>query len=103
MIRRIGQVRIRGLKVLDLCDPKVREALGISEADLIGNDFALCQEIAEYARQFHFEGILAPSAALSGELTLAVFSSAMRKLKAGGSRIGPPPTRMRGLLRRIRF
>lgn len=39
--RRIGRVEVEDLRVLDLTDAKAREALGVSEAQLIGDDYAV--------------------------------------------------------------
>jgi RES domain-containing protein len=103
VIRRIGQARVRGLRVLDLTDAGVREILGVSERDLIGDDLSPCQQIADYAHSSGFDAILAPSAALEGHRTVAFFSSAMRKITEGRSRVGSPPARARRLRGRVRM
>jgi RES domain-containing protein len=98
VIRRIGSARVMRLRVLDLTNPQVRETLGVSERELTGDDLTHCQKVAEYARDSGYDGVLAPSAALDGQRTIAVFSSAMRKITAGRSRVGSPPARTRRLL-----
>jgi RES domain-containing protein len=103
VIRRIGQARVRRLRVLDLTNARVRESLDISERDLISDDLSLCHQIAEYARNSGFDAILAPSAALEGHRTVAIFSSAMRKIAEGRSRVGSPPARARRLLTSVRM
>jgi RES domain-containing protein len=103
VIRRIGQARARRLRVLDLTNARVREILDVSERDLIRDDVSVCQQIAEYARDSGFDGILAPSAAVEGHRTVAIFSSAMRKITEGRSRVGSPPARVRRLLARVRM
>lgn len=40
--RRVGRVRVVDLMVLDLTDPTVREAVGIEEEELTGNDWSRC-------------------------------------------------------------
>jgi hypothetical protein len=50
-----------------------------------------------------FDAILAPSAALEGHRTIAVFASAMRKITEERSRVGSPPSRARRLLGRVRL
>jgi RES domain-containing protein len=103
VIRRIGQARARRLRVLDLTNARVLERFDISETDLIGDDLTDCQRIADYAGTSGFDAILAPSAALEGHRTIAIFSSAMRKIADGGSRTGSPPARARRLLGRVRM
>jgi RES domain-containing protein len=102
VIRRIGRARVSRLRVLDLTDARVLESLDISEHDLIGDDLTQCQQIADYARSSGFHAILAPSAALEGHRTVAIFLSAMRKIAEGRSRVGSPPARARQLLGRVR-
>lgn len=100
--RRVGRARASDLEVLDLCDPDVQNRLSLSEDQLIDDDLSVCQAIAEAASQAGFDAILAPSAALPGERTLAVFSFAMHKVEAEHSRIQRPPIRMLDVLERIR-
>jgi RES domain len=91
------------LRVLDLTEARVREVLDVSERELTGDDLTLCQQVAEYARNSGYDAIFAPSAALEGQRTIAVFSSAMRKITKGLSRVGSPPARARRLLGRVRL
>jgi RES domain-containing protein len=86
------------LKVLDLTDARVRELLDVTERERTGDDLSQCQRVAEYARDSGYDGILAPSAALDGQQTIAVFLSAMRNITAGRSRVGSPPAHARQLL-----
>lgn len=101
-MRRVGRARVR-LRVLDLTDARVREILDVGERELTGDDLTHCQKVAEYARNSGYDAIFAPSAALEGQRTIAVFSLAMRKISEGRSRVGSPPARMRRLLGRIRL
>ncbi|HYL59419.1 MAG TPA: RES family NAD+ phosphorylase [Candidatus Acidoferrales bacterium] len=100
--RRIGRARIKELRVLDLTDASVREAIGVSAEELTGDDLARCQEIAQRAQRAGFDGILAPSAALDGQQTLVVFATAMRKVVEQSSGVGQPPAHARRMLRRVR-
>lgn len=93
VIRRMGQARVRRLRVLDLTNSRVREALEISEAELTSDDLAQCQRIGDYARDAGHDGVLAPSAALATGQTIAVFASGMRKIAAGRSHVRKPPVR----------
>ncbi len=102
VIRRIGRVRTKGLRVLDLTDGRVREALSVSEQDLIADNLTRCQEIARYARNEGYDAILAPSAALERQRTLAIFATAMQKVGELYSRMGRPPARARRVLARTR-
>jgi RES domain-containing protein len=99
--RRIGRAQVEGLRVLDLSDPRVREALALTEADLTSDNLARCQGPGEAARAAGFEGILAPSAALAGELILVVFLSAMAKVTEEHSRVQRAPARLRALVSRV--
>jgi RES domain-containing protein len=102
VIRRVGRAQCKRLRVLDLTEARVREALDVSERELTGDDLTRCQRIAEYARDAGYDAILAPSAALDGQRTIAVFSSAMRKIAEGRSRVGSPPASARRLLGLVR-
>ncbi len=73
--------------MLDLTDPEVRERLGVDEDDVVGADWAVCQSLADRARDLGIDGVLAPSGALAGEITLVVFAHALRKVTAEHSRI----------------
>jgi hypothetical protein len=101
--RRVGRARLSDLRVLDLTDPHVRELLGVTIDELVSDDLSRCQSLAVEAREAGFDGILAPSAALDGEITLALFSSAISKVTAEHSRVQRPPIRMLRVLERIRL
>lgn len=99
--RRIGVVRVTSLEVLDLTDRAVRDRLGVSQADLVGDDYPITQQIAAHAAGTH-EGILSPSAALSGRRTLAVFRDGMTQLSEESSRVAGAPPRLARLQPSIR-
>jgi RES domain-containing protein len=100
--RRIGRARVENLRVLDLTDPRVREALAVTEADLTSDDLARCQALGNAAWAAGLEGVLAPSAALAGEIILVVFPSGIAKLTEEHSRVQRAPARLRALVSRIR-
>lgn len=77
--------------------------LGVTEAEVVADDVTRCQQLAADARDAGFDGLLAPSAALVGETTLAVFASAMSKVASERSRVQRPPVRMIDVLTRIRL
>jgi RES domain-containing protein len=54
-------------RILDLTDPAVCDAWGLSAADLSESDYARCQEVARSARADGFEAIRFPSARGRGE------------------------------------
>ena len=58
--------------MLELTRDDVREAWGLSTADLHAADWSACQEVARRARSAGFEAIRFPSASGSGE-NLAIF------------------------------
>lgn len=99
--RRVGRVSV-ALEVLDLTDPQVRAHVGVEESDLIGDDYALTQAIAEAARSAGFDGVLAPAAALPRRETLAVFAHALPLVQAERSEVRQPPPRLADLLPLIR-
>jgi hypothetical protein len=76
---RIGLVEAN-VRVLDLRALQTREHLGIDLGDLTGDSYEVTQRIARDARSEGFEGILSPSASLSGASTLVVFPHAMEHL-----------------------
>lgn len=88
--------------MLDLTDPAVREAVGLSEADLDGDAYSRTQQIALAAFEARFDGILAPSAALPGRTTLAVFPRGMAKVSAVREAVRTAPPRLRVLSPRVR-
>ncbi|MGQ0616237.1 MAG: RES family NAD+ phosphorylase [Acidimicrobiia bacterium] len=102
VLRRVGAVDVAELNVLDLCERGVRAQLGLSEEDLTADDYSLCQAVAEEAAH-HFDGILAPSAALDGRRTLVVFPAGMAELTVVSSRVRQPPPRLADLLHDIRL
>ena len=101
MRRRVGRVRVTGLRVLDLTNPAVLAALRLDRQVLVSDDLRHCQAIAEWAEREAYQGILAPSAALDGEMILAVFASALGTLTEEHSRVQRPPRRMAPLVPRI--
>lgn len=101
-LRRVGHVDFTDLEVLDLTDQTVRHLLGITEADLVSDDYSITQEIAEVARSAGFDGLLAPSAALPGRRTVAVFPSGAAERALGSSSVRRPPPRMSALRRTVR-
>lgn len=70
--RRLATIRVRLSRVLDLTRDDMRAALGVTEADITGDDLAVPQAIGETAHRLGYEAILAPSAAGSGQV-LAIF------------------------------
>lgn len=102
VLRRVGAIEVSELNVLDLCDPTIRDQLGVSEADLTDDDYALCQALADKAGQ-QFEGLLAPSAALPGHRTLVIFPDGMAKVSVASSRVRQPPPRLANLIGDIRL
>ncbi len=101
--RRVARVRITGLLALDLTDPQVLNDLGLSPDDLTGEgyDYRDTQRIARWAWRAGHEGILAPSAALPGQRTVAVFGRGIPRLTVEVDRVRRMPGRLLDYLDRI--
>jgi hypothetical protein len=95
--RRVGRVSV-DLLVLDLTDKTTRSHLGVNEADLVSDDYA----ITCAAGAAGFDAVLAPAAALRGCETLAVFAQALPSITAERSEVRQPPPRLADLLPLIR-
>ncbi|HVA43784.1 MAG TPA: RES family NAD+ phosphorylase [Acidimicrobiales bacterium] len=100
--RRAGAARVEDLMLLDLTDPKVLEAVGLTDSDLIGDDYSRTQQMAVAAVEAGFDGALAPSAALPDRLTLAVFPKGIAKLSVLREAVRTAPPRLRILSPRVR-
>lgn len=91
--RRLGRATF-DVTALDLTDPAALTALGVTTRDLTSRDRSVCQELAQIAVAAGFDAVLGPSAASSGDETLAVFGSAIRKksrdVQDKGVRTPPP-------------
>jgi RES domain-containing protein len=57
-------IAVRLRRVLDLTDPAVRAAWGLTREDLASDDCARCQEAATVAREDGYEAIRYPSVAV---------------------------------------
>jgi RES domain-containing protein len=75
--RELHRFDVHLVAVLDLRPDVVRDALGLDERALTGNDVAVCRAVATAAHSLGLEGLLAPSAAGEG-VVLAVFLDALR-------------------------
>lgn len=103
--RRMSKLRVSGLAVLDLTDPDVRQMVGVSVGNLVSNRPTVCRKIADVVRRApeRYGGILAPSAVdPDAATTLVVFREWIEPaVTVAGVRVGTPPTRLFGLLRRV--
>jgi RHS repeat-associated protein len=59
--------------VLDLTDPRVRQALGVNVAEIKSNDYTKTHELGRFAKENGFNAILAPSARSPHGSNLVVF------------------------------
>lgn len=102
--RRVGRVRVQGLRILDLTDGQILDEIGVEPADLTADDYGVCQALSRLASGSRLDGLLAPSAALPGEQTLAVFAHCLRPpmLTAEHSRVQVPPSTLVDWLQLIR-
>jgi RES domain-containing protein len=94
--RRMSRLEIDGLRVLDLTNPDIRDALDVPERRLVGNALRTCQQLARFVRRWpdHFDGILAPSAGVRGMETLVIFPRGFPHARVVDEDTGPPPTRL---------
>ena len=67
-------------RVLDLTGDAARRAVGVTLADLTGEDWKPCQELAALAAAHGYDGVLGPSAALAGDTTLVVLRPALHRV-----------------------
>lgn len=81
----------------------MRAALDVEEAELTGDDWSRCQQLADDARAVRFDALPAPSGALRGKMTLVLFPHALAKVTAEHSRVQRPPIRMLDVLTRTRL
>lgn len=102
--RRVGRVDARVI-ALDLTSKRILDSLGVSIDDLIGEDLAVCQELAELAIEAGFEAVHAPAAPLERERTLAIFGTAIKSNLGGilDKGVRRAPIRMYDVLRAIRL
>ncbi len=102
--RLAGRIKVSGLKVLDLCDPDVLVKLHITSDDLRGDDYAVCHELADAARSCGMDGVLAPSAGLPGQRTIALFPETVDggSVEEQHSRVQVPSINLMDVLENVR-
>lgn len=59
---RLHTVEATGLAVLDLTTPEAREAVGLEDHDIYGEDWSACQAVGHATWFLHVQGILVPAA-----------------------------------------
>lgn len=87
--RRLWDVQVDGLPVLDLRDPAVVDDLGI-DLDVLTGPRRAAQEVGARARAMGAEGMIVPSAARRGHWNLVVFPDGLGRVTASGSRAMHP-------------
>ena len=85
--RRLGRV-VFDVVALDLTDPTLRDALGVTLLELTAPEREVCQTLADLAADAGFDAVVSPSAAVPGATTLAVFGEAIRGNAAEVSDLG---------------
>lgn len=71
----LWQARIDVAGIADLSTSAAVEAAGLNVADLTADDHGACRVEGDRLREEGFRGVLAPSAALPGELSLILFGA----------------------------
>lgn len=101
--RRMSELTVDELPILDLTDPSVRQAVGVTEAELRSNDYRHCRRVADlvWSDPEHYGGILGPSAAKPGEQTLAVSQEWLDRIAVEAHRTQTPPRRLLPLFQEI--
>jgi RES domain-containing protein len=101
--RRMTELAVVDLPVLDLTDRDARDAIGVTEAQLTSNDYRHCHRIAAFvwSRPERYGGILGPSAAKPGAETLAVSQDWLDHVTVTASRTQTPPRRLLPLFEEI--
>ncbi|SIN53623.1 Uncharacterized conserved protein [Mycobacteroides abscessus subsp. abscessus] len=59
---RLHTIEAINLAVLDLTTPEAREAVGLEDDDIFGDDWAACQAVGHAAWFLHVQGVLVPAA-----------------------------------------
>lgn len=59
---RLHTVDATDLAVLDLTTPEAREAVGLEDDDIYGDDWSACQAVGHAAWFLHVQGVLVPAA-----------------------------------------
>jgi RES domain-containing protein len=101
--RRMSELSVVELPVLDVTDQNVREALRVTEAQLASNDYRHCRRVAALVWESpdRYGGILAPSAAKRGAHTLAVSQDWLDHVTVTAYRRQTPPRRLLPLFEEI--
>lgn len=71
--RDLATIRLVLHRVLDLRDPSVRTALGITVEEILSDDPEITRAIGEAAQHLGYEAVVSPSAALDSGVVLAIF------------------------------
>jgi RES domain-containing protein len=104
MKRRFGAIHVNSLDVLDLADSNVRKAVGVFDDDLIAEDYELCQDLADAAREAGLDGLRVPSGALFRDRhNIVVFDHALGKIVAQEGKVRRPPVSQAATLPDISF
>jgi RES domain-containing protein len=101
--RRMSELRVVDLPVLDVTDEEARDAIEVTEAQLTSNDYRHCCRLAAlvWSRPDRYGGILAPSAAKHGAQTLAASQDWLDHITVTASRRQTPPRRLLPLFEEI--
>lgn len=71
--RDLATIKVELHRVLDLRDPAVCTALGVSVEELLSDNLEIPRAIGEAAQHLGYEGVVSPSAAKESGVALAIF------------------------------
>lgn len=91
---RMSTVTVRAAPLLDLTDDDFLEDLRLKREDLIGDDVAVTQQLADRARNDALAGVLGPSAAEPEDPavnTIVIFPDHLHRVSVDDESVGPFP------------
>jgi len=102
--RRMSELHVAGLPVVDFLESENRARFGVSERALVSNNVGSCRKLTDLLRQRpdRFGGLILPAAAIPGEETLVIFREWIGPhVSVEASRISTPPLRLLRLLESV--
>ena len=96
---RLHTVEAEELAVLDLTTPEARDAVGLEDDDIRGEDWSACQAVGHAAWFLHVQGVLVPAAGGVG----LVITAYEQRTRPGQLRVSHSEDLTPGLYRQLRL